>query len=73
MPMRGELPTVTARSLRAHPSSMQIAWSRLLAVLSDQNLQSIAIFSLIGLLLALNAALRFPELGAYYASLPIPP
>jgi hypothetical protein len=74
MPMRGELPTITTRSLRAHhPSILQIAWSRVAAVMSDQGLQSVLIFSLIGLLLTLNLALHFPDLGAYYASLPISP
>ena len=73
MPMRGELPTVTARSVRAHPSIVQIAWSRFAAVMSDEGLQSTVIFSLIGLLLTLNLALHFPDLGAYYASLPMSP
>jgi hypothetical protein len=73
MPMRGELPAVTARPLFARASIARIAWSRVVAVLPDRNLQAVALFSAIGLLLALNMMLRFPEIGAFYATLPMSP
>jgi hypothetical protein len=67
MPMRGELPTVAARSSRE--SKAPGAWSRLVAVLSDQDLQCVAIFSAIGMLAAINLALRIPDFGALSVTL----
>jgi len=62
MPMRGELPTAAVRYSRA--TRPRTAWSDLIAALSNQNLQGIAIVCAIGLLLELNALLHFSDRGA---------
>ena len=69
MPMRGELPTAAARSSYARESKTPSVWSRFVAVLSDQDLQCVAIFSAIGLLAAINLALRIPDFGALSVTL----
>jgi hypothetical protein len=69
MPMRGELPTAAARSSFAQESKTPSAWSKVVAVLSDQDLRCIAMFSAIGLLAAINLALRIPDFGALSATL----
>jgi hypothetical protein len=69
MPMRGELPTVTARSSYARESKARTAWSRLVAVMSDQDLQCVAMISAIGVLAAINMALRVPDFGALSVTL----
>jgi len=66
MPMRGELPTIKARS-HTRASPVATGWSRLVAVICDPQLQTIVAFSTIGLLVMLNAALRFPEFGQTFA------
>ena len=62
MPMRGELPTITTRT-HTRASQFKAAWSRLSAVLFDPELQTVVAFSLIGLLLMLDAMLSFPDFG----------
>lgn len=72
MPMRGELPTAATRP-RIRASSRQIVWSRCYAVLANPDLHAVVAFCLIGFLAALNVILRFPEFGAFYATLPVSP
>jgi hypothetical protein len=53
----------------SEPTSQQsqrteIAWSRLITVVTDPDLQAVVAFCVIGLLLALNFILRFPDFGA---------
>jgi hypothetical protein len=69
MPMRGELPTVTARSSYARTSKIQAARSLFATVMSDQDLQCVAIFCAIGLLVAINMALRVPQFGVLSVTL----
>jgi hypothetical protein len=73
MPMRGELPTAAARSSFARESKARSAWLRLVAVMSDQDLQCVAIFSAIGMLAAINLALRIPDFGALSVTLQVFP
>jgi len=68
MPMRGELPIVTARSRRP-ASTAEIAWSQLLAIISNHDLKLIAAFCTIGYLITINAIIRFPDFGATMAAL----
>jgi hypothetical protein len=68
MPMRGELPTITTRtSTRASPVKM--AWSQFAAVISNPELHTVVAFSIIGVLVMLNATLRFPDFGQLLAEL----
>ena len=69
MPMRGELPTVATGPSLARGFKAQRAWSRLVAVMSDQDLQCVAMFSAIGVLAAINLALRIPDFGALSVTL----
>jgi hypothetical protein len=71
MPMRGELPTITTRA-HARASQFKTAWSRLSAVLFDPELHTIVAFSLIGLLVMLNAVLRFPDFGQTFTEFAFP-
>lgn len=66
MPMRGELPPITAR-LSTCASAR--GWSRLTAVLLNPDLQAIAAFCTIGILLTVNAVLWFPDFGELVAQL----
>ena len=68
MPMRGEIRAVAARP-HAAACKAQAAWSSVIATISNPNLQCIAVFSAIGLLLAINVALHFPESAANFATL----
>lgn len=68
MPMRGELPAIVARSDR-RASPARAFWSRLTTAVSNPQLQIVAAFCIIGILLTLNVALRFPEFGAVVAEL----
>jgi hypothetical protein len=68
MPMRGELPTIAART-HTRASQFKTAWSRFSVVLFNPELQTIVAFSLIGLLVILNAMLRFPDFGQTFAEL----
>jgi hypothetical protein len=66
MPMRGELPTIAART-HTRASPVKTGWRRFMAVVSDPELQTIVAFSAIGLLIMLNAILRFPDFGLTFA------
>jgi hypothetical protein len=71
MPMRGELPTITTRTYtRASP--VRMAWSRFVAVVSNPELQTVVAFSVIGLLLMLNAIFRFPDFGQTFTEFAFP-
>jgi hypothetical protein len=68
MPMRGELPTITARTYtRASP--VRTVWSQFVTVISNSELQTVVAFSVIGLLVMLNAILLFPDFGQTVAEL----
>jgi hypothetical protein len=72
MPMRGELPPVTARSYArtaVRTSVVERAASRIVAVLSDRDLHAVVAFCAIGVLLTFNIILRFPDFGAQVATL----
>jgi hypothetical protein len=69
MPMRGELPTAAARSSFAREPKARSTWSRLVAVMFDRDLQCVAMFSAIGVLAAINLALRIPDFGALSVTL----
>jgi hypothetical protein len=68
MPMRGELPTIAART-NATPSPVRTAWSHFVTTVSDPELQTIIAFCMIGILATLNAVLRFPDFGGLVAEL----
>ncbi len=72
MPMRGELPTATARTCDRAPV-VETFWSSALAFVADRNLQAVACFALIGLLLTINVVLRFPDFGQAFAELAVFP
>jgi hypothetical protein len=57
------------RELQALPEtkSANESWQRLHAALADPDLQIVAAFCLIGLLLTLNLIFRFPDMGAVIA------
>jgi len=63
MPMRGELPPIPARAV-ARAAKAEREGSSLLAALSNQELQCIAIFCAVGLLVELNVLLHVFDLGA---------
>ncbi len=71
MPMRGELPTITTRT-HARASQFKTAWSQLAAVLFNSELQTVVAFSLIGLLVMLNAMLCFPDFGQTFTEFAFP-
>jgi hypothetical protein len=72
MPMRGELPTVRARShIRA--SAARVAWSRFVATILNPELQFVVCFCLIGYLIAINLILRFPGFGETFAAFAVFP
>jgi len=68
MPMRGELPPITAR-LSARAPARETGWLRLAAVLSNSDLQAIAVFCTIGFLLTVNVVLWSPGFGELVAEL----
>jgi hypothetical protein len=68
MPMRGELPTISART-NGPPSPVRTAWRRFVTAASDPELQTIVAFCTIGILVTLNIALRFPDFGGLVAEL----
>ncbi|MGB8743019.1 MAG: hypothetical protein WCD52_23070 [Xanthobacteraceae bacterium] len=57
------------RELQALPEKKNTnqSWHRLYAALTDPDLQVVAAFCLIGLLLTLNLIFRFPDMGAVIA------
>jgi hypothetical protein len=67
MPMRGELPTIARPT--APPSPVRTAWSHFVSAVSDPELHTIVAFCLIGILVTLNIALRFPDFGGLVADL----
>jgi hypothetical protein len=54
--------TAKAKSKYVHPAKEP--WQRILAAVTNPDLQAVVALSLIGLLLTLNVMFRFPELGA---------
>ncbi|MGA8612554.1 MAG: hypothetical protein WB760_12680 [Xanthobacteraceae bacterium] len=68
MPMRGELPTVTARTY-TRVSPVKKVWSRFVTGISNSELQTVVAFSVIGVLVILNAILLFPDFGQTVAEL----
>jgi hypothetical protein len=63
-----EQPTTRQSQLVAQRfTATQGFWHRLAELCADRDLQLIVIFSLIGLLAALNLMFRFPEFGAVIA------
>ena len=76
MPMRGELPPVTARPyprIATRSSAVERAVWRTLVVLSNRDLHAVVAFCAVGILLTLNVILRFPDFGAQVASLAVFP
>ena len=65
MPMRGELPTVQARTYPGQPAATRRSWFA--AVLTNRDFQAVAVFAFIGMLATIDAVLRFPEFGAVMA------
>jgi len=63
MPMRGELPPISSRHYTQRPSVLEIAWSRIVAILSSSDLQAVILFSTVGFLATINAVLYFPDFG----------
>jgi hypothetical protein len=62
-------PIVQPRQLSAKPESPLVKaagrqWRRFVAAITTPDLLAVVIFCLIGLLLALNLILRFPDFGA---------
>jgi hypothetical protein len=72
MPMRGELPTITAPT-HTRASSVRTGWLRFVAVVSDPGLQTIVALSMIGILVTLNAIFLFPDFGQVYADFSLSP
>lgn len=68
MPMRGELPTAAVRTCDRETAS-ETFWSAALTIASDRDLQAVAGFTLIGLLLTINVVLRYPDFGQVFATL----
>ncbi len=76
MPMRGELPPVTARAyprIATRSTAFERAVWRTFTVLSNRDLHAVVAFCAIGILLTLNVVLRFPDFGAQVASLAVFP
>jgi hypothetical protein len=72
MPMRGELPVIATRPY-ARVSIAAAAWARCLAIVSDRDLQCVAAFCTIGLLLAINMILLVPDYAETVSALQIFP
>lgn len=62
------LPTERQPQSLAKPAPRRVpvetAWDRFVAIVTDPELQTVAFFCAIGLLIALNLILRFPDFGA---------
>jgi len=69
MPMRGELPTITTARTYTRSPPVRTVWSGFAAVISNPELQTVVAFSVIGLLVMLNAILLFPDFGQTVAEL----
>jgi len=66
--MRGELPTRAARTYLP-PSRVRTAWFGFVTTVLDPELQTVVAFCMIGFLVTLNMALRFPDFGGLIADL----
>lgn len=73
MPMRGELRPISTRDYAQHPSSIENALSRVAAIAFKSDLQAVAIFCVIGLLLTVNVIVYFPNFGLQLAELSVFP
>jgi hypothetical protein len=72
MPMRGELPSVKARTYpRQAAAGAQRSW--FVAAITDRDFQAVVAFALIGLLATVDAVLCFPDFGALVAQLELFP
>lgn len=69
MPMRGELQPISTRDNARRPSSLDNALPRVTAIRFMSDLQAVAIFSAIGLLLTINVIVYFPNFGLQLAEL----
>jgi hypothetical protein len=63
LPVRHEPQSLVKPVARRAPAA-ETPWDRLAAALAEPNLFTVAAFCAIGLLIALNLILRFPEFGA---------
>lgn len=52
------------KSAGSHAGAAQTAWYRLVATLTNPDLIAVVVFCAIGLLVAINVILRFPDFGA---------
>jgi len=68
MPMRGELPTIAAR-VHVPPSPLKTVSSRFVTAILNPELQTVVAFCILGILVTLNVALRFPDFGGLIADL----
>lgn len=73
MPMRGELQPISTRDYAEQSSSSDNAWSRIAAIVFKSDLQAVAIFCAIGLLLTINVMVYFPDFGLQLAELSVFP
>ncbi len=53
----------TAKSEDRRPKTLQMTWDRIIAATTDPSLVAVMFFCAIGLLIALNLILRFPDAG----------
>ena len=65
--MNKQQPKVRELQVLPQPKNANESWLRVYAVLTDPDLQIVAAFCLIGLLLMLNLIFRFPDMGAVIA------
>jgi hypothetical protein len=72
MPMRSELPDLALRS-DTRAMEMGTGSSRIVAAMSNRDLQAVAAFCAIGLLITIDAILRFPDFGQIFAQLALFP
>ena len=72
MPMRGELPNVAMRS-SVRPEAAAKSGSRIIAVVSNRDLQAVGAFATIGFLMTVDAILYFPDFGELFAQLAVFP
>jgi hypothetical protein len=65
--MNKQQPKVRELQVLPEARSANESWQRFYAALTDSELQVVAAFCLIGLLLTLNLIFRFPDMGAVIA------
>jgi hypothetical protein len=65
--MNKRQPKVRELQVLPEARSANDSWQRLYAALTDHDVQIVAAFCLIGLLLTLNLIFRFPDMGAVIA------